>query len=285
MLAWLTVRFVEKPLRFGGDASKKTRSLFVLMLLLVITGLAVNLLVRPIYVNRDGMLDCAEGTLCEFGNPQATKTILLYGDSHAAHFSKALSETMGDRYHFLYVTVSGCFLGDQVKFIATKGDIHRKDCDAGLAVLRSLAGKKIFAVIRAQRWHSYAIDQEPDIKSAVLDGIDSFGIIPQKTVILGSTDDIDTKCYQVKKLKLLLRRRQRCLEYPVVKKQNKSFIAVTQQLKVPGNVKFVYPYLRFCPNDRCKARSAGSWNFEDRHHLSLAGARKVMPDIISAIEN
>jgi peptidoglycan/LPS O-acetylase OafA/YrhL len=285
LLAWLTYRLIEKPLRLGTTSRRNTYILLWLMAGLGVTGAATYYFTSPSLVeNRDGMIDCEEGTLCEFGNPKASKQILVYGDSHIAHFSKALNEALGDQYKFLYVTVSGCFLGDKVKFIAVDGDTHRKDCDAGIEVLRGLREQKFFAVIRAQRWHSYDIKSAVKIQEAIQDSIDAFGIHPEKTIIVGSTSNIDLPCNQAKALGLPWRSHRTCREDKETQDPNKEFIEVTKSLAVPKNVYFVYPYQQLCPNDRCIVISNGRSNFEDRHHLSKVGALQIMPEIKKYLE-
>lgn len=77
--------------------------------------------------------------------------------------------------------------------------------------------------------------------------------------------------------------RKTCKMQNDYKDLNRMFIATTRAMPVPANVHFVYPYQRICPNDACTVIHGHIANYSDIHHLTVDGARLVMPDIARAL--
>lgn len=111
-LAWLTYRFVEKPLRFGNHAQVKTRGLTIVMALVGTLGLVTYLkqgfpgrmnpqfqAIAEQFKRIDaGTAECVKkyvgggNSFCRIGNIQLPPTAAILGDSHAGHFYWGLSD-------------------------------------------------------------------------------------------------------------------------------------------------------------------------------------------------
>jgi peptidoglycan/LPS O-acetylase OafA/YrhL len=138
LLADLTNRFVEEPLRGSETSPRKIYKLSAIATafavtsgILIITSYNSNITsssgfafdvdevrVKPI-INQDGChihLGQTVSPLCEYGDRSSAQTIVLYGDSHAAQWMPAL-DIVGRKYNMriLSLTKSGCPSAEVIK--------------------------------------------------------------------------------------------------------------------------------------------------------------------------
>lgn len=289
ILAWLTLKLIEKPIRFGKYS--KAKSIVLLGSMLIVGGVGYYVFKNEGIASRftatplqqtDAKYDCIEQQnntgKCVFGNLQSQKLILIYGDSHAGHLTKALNDAVGDKYKIEFVFSGSCFFGEKVEF-TPKTAYNKAECDAMRASLLDRPKDEIFAVIRSQRWHGYGIEEKSDIEKAVIDAANTFSLKPQKTIIVGSSGDVNLSCEMSNYYALPLRSKK-CDTFENIKTFNKAFIDTTKSMTVAPNVHFVYPYEHLCPNDICQAINGTQLNYVDRNHFSEEGALLVMPDIL-----
>jgi peptidoglycan/LPS O-acetylase OafA/YrhL len=289
-LAWLTKKFIENPIRLERSANAKTATLLGLMIVLGSIGHytfqneGLPSRYGKIELKRQaGRYECPNwkrNTACIFGNPNAEKIVVIYGDSHAQHLTNALNEALGNDYKFYLVADGSCFMGENFVFPHVG---NKKNCGATVESLKKLRGQEIFAVIRSQRWHGYGIVQKNDIEKAVDDAIHGFGLNFGKIVIVGSTSDADIDCEVSNYYSMPFRSKKKCKTHEDYKEYNKTFISTTRAMATPSNVHFVYPYEKICPHDSCAVITGNVANYTDTHHMTKDAALLIMPEIAAAL--
>lgn len=289
LLAWLTRKFIETPLRFG-KLRFTTAALFCAMIL--VGGIGWATVASEGFPGRYGVpeLKMTPGRYecenrrrdsgCAFGNVASGKLVVVWGDSHAEQFTNALRVALGNDYEFRAVTDGSCFMGEHVMFPQI-GNL--KECMAAIDTLKALHGRKIYAVIRAQRWHGYGLIDKANIEAAVTDAITAYDLQSQKVVILGATPDVDIECEVANYYAKPSSTKRTCKSVDVVKGELRQFAVVTRAMSVPANVRFVYPYEIVCPHDVCPVIEGSTAIFSDIHHLTTEGAMRVIPVIAKAL--
>lgn len=283
LLAALTYQLIEKPIRYGVQHSKiKTPTLCLLILSIGLLsllsknlgGLPQRFDVPELQIN-DGQFNCKNSIdeMCILGNVESEKTILMYGDSHVGYLTKALA-AQTDQYKIIFFNEGICFFADST--------MNTDRCRHMRKRLIELQKKSIYAVIRNQRWHVLGITDETSIRKAISDASLASGLKPQKTIILSTTPDIDVSCHFANYYVPL--RNQACKEHLESIKQVGEFIRVSSSMNIPPNVHLVHPYQIICPNGICSVIENSVSNYYDGNHLSLDGAKKVMPHIIKILE-
>lgn len=134
LLAWMTMRWIERPLRFGSQANRKTLTLLLGMTLVGGVGIGTwqqgglperfprdlrealenRFDSRQAYRNGLCFLDAEQDAsafaeVCTHPADRAEKPrLLLWGDSHAAHLYPGLNEVLGQKMAILQLTAGGC---------------------------------------------------------------------------------------------------------------------------------------------------------------------------------
>lgn len=287
-LAYLTYVLVEKPLRFGTNLRIKT--LILLGLMAIIAFIGFNTYKRDGLDFRfskklqviDGKLSCPEYSVCTFGKQDSEKIIVLYGDSHASHLTKALDMELGNEYKFYYIYASGCFVSQSLGYPEIS---EWKECRQIREVVKKLQGQNILAVVTAQKWHGYGLREPKGIEKAIQDKVKAFDLQPKKIVILGSTIDINYSC----EISNFYKRRplsqsSSCTIDDEPMQANKAFIDTTRSMNLSSNIKFVYPYEVICPKGQCTIIDGDIAYYQDPTHLTLHGALKVVKEIREQLE-
>ncbi len=250
-----------------GEAAYLTKDL---------NGIETRFNVLPLQI-KAGEFDChnqSNGKPCIFGNLESNRIVVVYGDSHAGHLTNALNTAVGKEYKIFFFG-ENCFLSEVGN--------SRPECKLRIAEMEKLGNQNIYAVIRAQRWISYTQANKNAIQEAIGDAIKTYGLKPEKIIIAGSTEEINSVCefanYYV------TRRKRLCEINQMSKDYNKLFDLTTKNMNVQKNVFFVYPYEKICPNDICTPINGSVSNYTDNHHLTEDGAMLVMPDIIRILNN
>ncbi|MBP0598832.1 acyltransferase [Herbaspirillum sp. LeCh32-8] len=293
LLAWATKMLLEDPLR---PLQRRGKIVALTLSMVVIGGIGGLTEYRQGLPSRYGIVelkrevgrfecdDRKKNSGCVFGNPASGKIVVVYGDSHAEHLTKALDETLGKDYLFYMVTNGSCLMGEHV----LRPDVgNLKDCTAAISKLHSLRGEKIYAVIRSQRWHAYGGDTVPGVQKMMEDAMLAGGLHPSRLVIVGSTADVAYDCEVSNYYAMPLVSKKNCVVMPdsdYYKGINHMFIDVTQKMKVPDNVRFVYPYEALCPDDQCTMIKGNVSQYSDQHHMTRDGALRVMPMIAQALK-
>lgn len=156
-LAWLTYRFIERPIRFGKYGRTKVSALCLMMVLIGYIGystyqhdgLALRSTVKPFHDNRDQLKrtpdidsqckafinnDVPLFPYCRYNAAGGTETVAIIGDSHAHAAFPGFSELMAEQgKNALLLANSSCppFLG------AVTGETEKEkgECDARIKAL------------------------------------------------------------------------------------------------------------------------------------------------------
>jgi len=133
VLAWITYTFIENPIRFNKALSASTAKSVLFGLLLLALGVGSAFALRAVakstlntpeqaellnirkdlpFVYKDkchSPFETVNIKECTYGDKDSTKTIMLFGDSHAAQWFPALEEVATDQnYKLLSHTKSAC---------------------------------------------------------------------------------------------------------------------------------------------------------------------------------
>ena len=287
IFAWLTYRFIERPIRQSVNGGIK-------LLILVLAVLGIGLLgyftkeanglpsrFNVPELQRTNQLTSCENIIkdgvlypCTFGNQASDQTILIYGDSHAGQLTSSLNYELGSKYRFIFLGYGDC--------LQSKVEGGDKDamCQLMWGEVRKLRGQKLYAVVHAQRWGDLVSQNEKDdMQHAFLVA----GLSPQKIAIVGSIPDVDLDCeianYYVPS------RKKSCPRFEEQYTKNSNFIVESKKLASPKNLKFFYPYEKLCPNDVCKVTDGSLANYWDDRHMSRDGALMAAPDLIEYLRN
>ena len=179
--SWLTYRYIERPIRYGRHI--KTILLVIMMLLVgtlgywskQMNGLEQRFNKPPLRIEA-GEYDCTKQPLekpCQFGNLSSKKIIVLYGDSHAGHLTKALNNAIGNKYKVIFFG-QNCFIGKIGGKEPLPWGISKSECESRKAEMRQMAGMDVFAVIHAQHWSNYQLITKEMVEAQVRTGLTNF---------------------------------------------------------------------------------------------------------------
>lgn len=236
-----------------------------------------------------GRLGCK--VFCEFGNPKGKK-ILVVGDSHIDHYTKALRDLGGQDYRFFLVYGPSCFLG--AKTVSHPVPDLIADCKAANIKLHELlAHQKFDAIIRSQLWpgykstlyengHMLKFDNLDSLFAKMLDEIGAlYNGFDGPIVIVSHAPNTNTRCFFRPSIA-----RKPCPETDLSSQEvfRRQFELFKKRTNL--NVKLVRPVEVICPNDHCnKLDASGHVLYTDDIHLSVYGASLVVPRILMAIEH
>ena len=278
LLADLTNRFVEEPLRVK-DISPRRLIQFVglAMALSVLLGLGImktttsSILVdgkqttlasieaRPITYENGCHLNYHQSIspLCEFGKLDSTKTVVLYGDSHAAQWFPALNKLADEKgFKLISLTKSAC---------------------PSIAVTRASVGA--FQMKNCEEWRSSAISRiavmKPDL--VILSSFEHYSPIgdPRKVEewwVAGSK-----KSYQI--LQPLSPKLIYLLDTPLPDRNIPDCLATTRADRCIANdekglpqvadFQIIKPSIWLCESD-CPGTVRGNVAYRDASHISVA---------------
>ena len=278
LLADLTNRFVEEPLRVK-DISPRRLIQFVglAMVLSVLLGLGImktttsSILVdgkqttlasieaRPITYENGCHLNYHQSIspLCEFGKLDSTKTVVLYGDSHAAQWFPALNKLADEKgFKLMNLTKSAC---------------------PSIAVTRASVGA--FQMKNCEEWRSSAISRiavmKPDL--VILSSFEHYSPIgdPRKVEewwVAGSK-----KSYQI--LQPLSPKLIYLLDTPLPERNIPDCLATTREDRCVANAEkglpqvadfqIINPSIWLCQTD-CPGIVRGNVAYRDASHISVA---------------
>ena len=285
LLSWLTYRYVERPIRYGQHM--KTIPLVILMLIVgalgywskEMNGLEQRFNKPPLRIET-GEYDCTKQEPekpCQFGNLSSKKIIVLYGDSHAGHLTKALNNAMGDKYRVIFFG-QNCFIGKVGGKEPMPWGISKSQCESRKAEMRQMVGMDVFAVIHAQHWANYQLTTKEMVESQVSQEIKAINLSPKKIIIIGGAPKVDTDC-ELARYYIPLRGKF-CSSENKAEEGEKFFALTAKNLDVPRNVYFVFPYDKLCSEGTCRVIGLDASNYIDSNHLTIDGASLLMPDLI-----
>lgn len=286
VLSWLTYTCIEKPVRFHATHPATNRRLLQALLVVALAGLFLFETKSDVITQAKGAgivnwlrnPDCNGAQnkfrLCTYGNEASDKTVVLIGDSHANHLSRALTELIGSDYRIIEASSPSCFFGDR-KFVPKEGRDYEY-CEQQRARLKTLKDENIYAVVWSQRWHGYGVRTADDFNTGIGQAIENLGFTPKINIIVGSTADVDIQCIGRNYMRS---ESHPCQDFPESKKANLAFIEASRKATLPVKVEFIYPYEKLCPNNECQVIRNGRSMYHDEHHLTKEGGMVALADI------
>lgn len=201
LLAWITYKYLELPIRFGKKNKITTAQLSVAMLIIGCIGLATykyeglsfrfpkivqNLIdfrfdYRKAYRSGTCFLDPEQDhtsfKTCDSIKSNERQTILLWGDSHAAHLYPGYKASYGKTHNIIQRTTSGC--PPILDFTVDS----RPYCKAiNESILNSLNNNAPDKVVLAAIWTDYSLDKLDKtisrIKERGINNIQLIGPVP-----------------------------------------------------------------------------------------------------------
>ena len=202
LLAWLTYKFIEHPIRFKKDNKVTTTKLAIGMLIIGCIGLATykydglsfrfpkiiqNLMdfrfdYRKAYRSGTCFLDPEQNhtsfETCESTSLNGQETILLWGDSHAAHLYPGYKDSYGKTHNIVQRTASGC---PPILDFTVESRPYCKEINEN--ILKALNSNMPDKVVLAAIWTDYNLDNLDitikKIKALGIKNIQLIGPVPQ----------------------------------------------------------------------------------------------------------
>jgi peptidoglycan/LPS O-acetylase OafA/YrhL len=222
---------------------------------------------------------------CEYGNFKTDKSILLIGDSHAAAVSRAIIELGNkNRLKTFVFTFQGCGFVLNNKnfdssynypFLKPSCIVHNK------SILDFVNLKKPTIIIWVHR--SSSIMVEPNNSSSrsqynnmVYQSLLELKEINKNIIVVGSGPEYIDQNSWIQKL---------------FKVNNSVYSSIPFEDNVywgkvaPDNFYYLDTLKIFCPNNACLNKLDGKWLFQDRDHLSMIGAKMLIPSLDILVKN
>ena len=285
LLAFLTTKFIENPLRFGGLKRLKVAGLCVAMVALGSFGIwGMNLPaekdIDARFVNPKKIVS-QEDRWQFFGNRQADKKIIFFGDSHMQHFQEKLIDKLGDDFAIDSTTEGGCHFTIKNKwFTANNGE----SCEKIRQNVINASTPDI--VINANYIPRYEAPKTPEeFYSLIMDKVALFNPPPKLMIFIGDPGEVDHLCEKA----ISRRLHWKGIHCPIQTKYfqaHLNFIKWSQSQTFPKFIKFAYPFLDLCDTQtgRCKIRNEkGQLLFWDTDHLTYVGGEKTAQKIAEII--
>lgn len=303
LLAWLSYRWVENPIRtHPALAQRDGVSIACAGLAALGSGAMLTLLMAqlagssspaqkhfaaarndlPTIYKQGCHADFETLTLpgCQFGASPGRHTVVLFGDSHAAHWFPALEQIARQRgWQLVSLTKSSC-PSVEVDVFATAKRRQYHECSQwrGTMQQRILALKPALLILANSSRHGVSPAQWQDGTHATLQQLRSAGI---NTVLIGDTPRPGFDVPQcLARAEWQGRDPQRaCVFQRNARAAEDIAIAAAEQRAVQqtGHGSWVDPGLAICPENECKVFSNGVVHYSDNNHLSATYARQLAP--------
>jgi peptidoglycan/LPS O-acetylase OafA/YrhL len=309
-LGALMYRFIEVPFRRGSasfpryavvalgvsiaamltvPASRVAAGSFDLRLDRNISGQRLEDMTTKVSRAARGSIGCDEP--CEFGTASGS-SVLIVGDSHIDHYTKALDMFAGSRTHFLLAYSPACFFGERMTSVSAVSDRITRECVKARATLGEWQKTKTYsAIIIGQLWSGYLDLLQKDgvpvkfenidalYDAMFLDLADRFAGFGGRIVFLGRAPDTNLSCYERPKYLQLPCPDPKLDEFSVFRRAFDRFAASTNL-----NVVMIDPVDTICPNSHCRlADDDGHVLYTDINHLSVYGGQEIAPQILHAL--
>lgn len=305
VLAALTYRFIEQPIRHGATFTRALAPTYALGLGLIgagaLTGVATRHLV-PDGVNIGGGVSVSARTVrqdrpaiysdrclrrfadidypvCAYGVPSAARTVVLFGDSHAGNWFEPLNEAAKAEGWRLLVRIKASCRPVDADQIALEGGHERPytECKAWRdAVLAEIDRAAPDLIVVAGTGH----DLPEEAERRVLARLAAAG----RSVIVMR----DTAWFPEEAVACLRKTGDpaRC-EWSLAKLLPPLNYPRTPDADLPPGARILDMSHRLCPDARCRAVQAGKIVMFDSHHLTASFSRTLTGDfraVLSGVE-
>lgn len=295
LLAWLTTKFIENPLRFGQSSNFKTVALFSIMLCLGASGMLIfqnkgslstpppiiqtleNVVQNDHKTNPAFSNGCHQNIYnkykeCPHWTSHSTKpTIAVWGDSHAAHLVAGFEKNFGDQFNILQRTGGSCpaILTELKTTVSLRLNIPSCLEKNGL-ILKEIIKVQPDYVILAGSWSSY------------FESYKNIGITVEKLKKNGIQNIAIIGPVPIWKMKLpmeLIRIYQKNTVLPDrIRANEEKFVVVDKtlsELSEAWKVHYISPVKLLCNEVGCKTRAGDESDSVlsfDQGHLTEAGS-------------
>lgn len=291
LLAWLTYRFIEKPIRFNKNS-------FFTPIRLVFLGIGFLCFSSYIYLN-DGLPNRAAAQLkvvnagdighnefrsylhaqpnyCEYKDATPNKcnqqfmgykrVIAVVGDSHAEHILLGLTEDMPDTGFMLFDT------NQTLPFVSSPLSNHFFD------VIDD--NSKIDSVILVAYWElrKQLVAQSSNYLQEIKPTAEKLSGHGKKVFLVDGTPNftfLPTKC----KYDWPFFRIQQCTESKRFNKQHSQYLPYFLEASRLFPIELIELSSLFCKEDTCTMAKDGNLLFRDDNHLNMNGSRLISPTI------
>lgn len=298
MLAWLTYRFIERPIRFGKHSHIKTFSLCLLMLMAGSAGYytykrdGLNFRFPKIIQDISGFQydvdkeyrsgtcflgleqdESAFGNCTDQPSMPASPSIILWGDSHAAHLYPGLKKVMGRDFRLTQLTAGRC---PPVPGLDISSNTHCRSINN--YIINRIAKEKPDRVILAAAWGWYPREDDEwkgltytveQLRKAGVHRIDIVGPVPDWE--RDGLPKILYKFYMQNKTLHPIPQRMRFGLIPDLD-MNDQYM---QNLAAPLGINYISALKILCNEDGCLTRVGENWDSltqYDNTHLTTAGS-------------
>lgn len=238
-----------------------------------------------------GSLGCQD--FCEFGNLQSPNKVLVVGDSHLEHYTRALAEVGGQEFHFLLAEAGNCYFGAELQ-TRTNGPVTQHCRNATDQAARWLKGGGILAIVQGQRWPGYRNLLERKVDRSAVDMPDLAKLFPTMLgdiaklyagfrgpiILIGHAPSTNLIC--------ATRPAYFSLPCPVPSRAEHAALDASFHAFAAAHPGFylVNPVDTVCSPTKCHATdNAGHSLYVDDHHLSIFGARLIVPKIVERLRS
>ena len=215
--------------------------------------------------------DSKNGPPCFYINDQMGKTVILVGDSHAAHYSDALiSAAKSLKWNVIIWTHSGC----PIQFKSNSVDMVSKECILqNSRLLDELKELQPDAVIVSQFVHSYSNLQE--LKSALT----KIKRVKSNLLLIGNNPIFPDKDKYMSQGLLFGKKYNPPKSFKVSKMitVDKPYSDALLNWANTKGIQTFDPTSLFCNQTSCRRNTGGKWLYVDDGHLSDFGASLIQP--------
>ena len=296
ILSYLTYKFIESPLRFGGNNKKKV--IFLCLMMIIIGGFGYSIHNEKIKVNNNlpnvvsgyepeckkqwGILGIEpetnpwnKGGLCKLGNRDADKKILVFGDSRAFDLTRQINEQFKKNYSIDIIVSPVCYMGANI--IINNGE----HCKNNINILKNYLKENSFIdiIITSQQEFLFSNNSNfiHDKLMLIKDSKYNHFFIVENAVIPNSYNcqisNMRQKYFNIK-----------CPNDNIQPINN--FYNLSKEIKV-DKLYFIYSMKTLCKYEKlCKLlNTKRQLNFMDFAHLSYYGSEPVVNEIAKIIES
>ncbi len=311
LLAWITYKFLEQPIRLGNNSRIKAVALFALMAIVGFVG--YNTFIFDGYEFRDSIRGLANNKnelirtpasdqeclnyvrldrqlfpYCKFTNADSNETIAVIGDSHAHVAYPGIAEFLKEKgINTVLLANSSCppFLGSTTGANQTEKDACSKKIEQLLSILGEHKDiKKVFIFSRGPIYNygTAPVSGNQDVMNGSIIPIAQFAASAQLSIDRLSMSD--KTIFYVTENPELDYPVQSCIVRPFKPKvrncsvekldvlmRQKDYLKAFNNLK---NVTVINSLSAFCPDEKCSVfDDNGYLLYADDNHLSVAGSR------------
>ncbi len=281
LLAWLTYRLIEKPIRFNKTAFFDPNKLIAIGLVFLICstyvcikkGLPLRAANQLTVLNQgdtgheefiqyvDQQLNISNISECE---------IAVVGDSHANSLVPGLAEAMPNR-EFCYFSTE-----QTLPFTSSAYTNH---------IFRAISNfPKINTVVLSAYWNlrKQLVPKDSNFTKEIIETTEKLSASGKKVIVVGGIPNFSfypTKC----KYEWPFLRQHQCVEKDFFKKQYTQYQPDFEVAKANPKVHIIDLYSLFCLGDSCAMAKDGLLLFRDENHVNINGSRLIAKRIESQL--